>query len=127
MTIVDRRTRCFLSWRVVTNRDQWTAQDMVAEAPAQQYFSDQYHIYLELHYPQAQHEARPDKRETYSVEAGNSELRHYLARLVRRSRCFSRCLEALSAHVKLFVHAWNKRQLYRQQHPTYPSHLIDFV
>jgi IS1 family transposase len=127
MTVVDRASRCFLSWRVVTTRDQWTAQDMVCEAPAQHYFSDQYHIYLELHYPQAGHDARADKAETYSVEGGNAELRHYLARLVRRSRCFSRCLEALRAHVKLFVHAWNKRQLYRRQHPSYPAHLIDFV
>ena len=127
MTIVDRLTRCFLSWRVVTTRDQWVAQDMVCEAPAQSYFSDQFHIYLELYYPQAKHEARPDKCQTYSVEAGNSELRHYLARLVRRSRCFSRCLDALKMHVKIFIHAWNKRQLYRQQHPTYSTHLIDFV
>ena len=127
MTIVDRASRCFLSWRVVSNRDQWTAQDMVCEASARHYFSDQYHIYLELHYPEAQHETRSDKSETYSVEAGNAELRHYLARLVRRSRCFSRCLDALKAHVKLFIHAWNQRQLYRRQHPTYPAHLIDFV
>ena len=127
MTIVDRATRCFLSWRVVFTRNQWDAQDMVSEAPAHQYFSDQYHIYLELHYPEAEHEACAGKSETYSVEASNSELRHYLARLVRRSRCFSRCIEALRAHVKLFVHAWNKRQLYRLKHPGYPAHLIDFV
>ena len=127
MTIVDRASRCFLSWRIVSNRDQWVAQDMVGEAAARHYFSDQYHIYLELHYPEAQHEARSDKSQTYSVEANNSELRHYLARLVRRSRCFSRSLDALRAHVKLFIHVWNRRQLYRRQYPTYPSHLIDFV
>lgn len=127
MTIVDRASRCFLSWRVVTTRDQWVAQEMVCEAPAQRYFSDHYHIYLELHYPQAVHQARLDKAQTYSVEAGNAELRHYLARLMRRSRCFSRCLQALRAHVKLFVHIWNKRQLYRGQYPSYPAPLIDFV
>jgi IS1 family transposase len=31
----------------------------------------------------------PDKSQTYSVEADNAELRPYLARLARRSRCFS--------------------------------------
>ncbi|MBP9502950.1 MAG: IS1 family transposase [Candidatus Promineofilum sp.] len=36
-----------------------------------------------------------DKSETYSVEAGNAELRHYLARLGRKSRCFSRSIKAL--------------------------------
>ena len=41
--------------------------------------------------------------QTYAVEAVNAELRHYLARLNRRSRCFSNCIEALRAGVKLFV------------------------
>jgi hypothetical protein len=29
--------------------------------------------------------------------------------------------------VKLFVFAWNRRQLYRQQYPDYPAHLFNFV
>ena len=73
------------------------------------------------------HLAMGDKSETYAVEAGNAELRHYLARLVRRSRCFSRCINALRRHGKAFVHAWNRRQLHKQQYPKYPTHLIDFV
>jgi insertion element IS1 protein InsB len=68
-----------------------------------------------------------DKSQTYSVEGDNAELRHYLARLARKSRCFSRCIHALYTAVKLFVYYWNQRQLYRQLHPTYPLHLIDFV
>ena len=91
---------------------------MVCEAPAQQYYSDQFHIYLDLHYTDAQHEACSGKDETYGVEAGNAEFRHYLARLVRRQRCFPRRPEALRAHVKLFIHAWSKCQLYRREHPT---------
>ena len=68
-----------------------------------------------------------DKGETYRVEGMNAELRHYLARLQRRSRCFSRCAEALRRSVKLFVFAWNRRQLYRQQRPCYHADLINFV
>ncbi len=41
------------------------------------------------------HTAMKDKSETYSVEGENADLRHYLARLARKSRCFSRSLEAL--------------------------------
>ena len=60
----------------------------------------------------------PDKSEPYRVEGVNAELHHYLARL--------RCMDALKRSVKLFVYAWNRRQLYRQ-HLGYPAHLIDFV
>ena len=44
-----------------------------------------------------------DKRQTYSIEADNAELRHYLACLARASRCFSRSIQALRNAVKLFV------------------------
>lgn len=127
MTIVDRETRCFLSWRVVTERNSTVAQEMVYEAPARHYYSDFFQMYFNLHYGWGRYEALRDKSETYAVEAGNAELRHYLARLVRKSRCFSRCIESLRRHVKLFVHAWNRRQLYRQRYPDYPAHVIDFL
>ena len=127
MTIVDRDTRCFLSWRVVQERSEAIAQEMVYEAPAKQYYSDRFKMYLNLHYGVAHYWALFDKSETYSVEAGNAELRHYLARLARKSRCFSRCIQALIRHVKAFVHAWNQRQLYRRQYPGHEAHLMDFV
>jgi hypothetical protein len=59
------------------------------------YFSDQFATYNTLVYYPALHQALPNKSQTYSVEADNAELRHYLARLVRKSRCFSRCIYAL--------------------------------
>jgi len=55
-----------------------------------------------------------DKSQTYSVEAENAELRHYLARLARKSRCFSRCILALARAVNLFLFAWNRRQLFKR-------------
>jgi len=70
---------------------------------------------------------RPDKSQTYSVKGDDAELRHYLARLARRSRRFSRCIHALRAALRTFVFYWNQRQLYKQRHPTYSSRLIDFV
>jgi hypothetical protein len=69
----------------------------------------------------------PDKSETYRVEGVNAELRHYLARWARRSRGFSPCLQTLTRAVKLFVFAWNQRQLYCLRYPRYPAHLIHFV
>ena len=91
------------------------------------YYSDLFPPYQALVYTPGVHTPMPDKSETYRVEGVNAELRHYLARLARRSRCFSRCLQALRRAVKLFVFAWNRRQLYRQRFPHYPTSLIDFV
>jgi len=75
----------------------------------------------------AYHLSLSDKSETYSVEADNAELRHYLTRLVRRSRCFSLCLNWLNRHLKAFAHAWNKRQLHIRAYPYDKKHVIDFV
>jgi len=85
-------------------------QTLVNTAPsAHTYFSDGFGVYAQLMYPSA-HAVAPGKSETFSVEGDNAELRHYLARLARKSRCFSRCLWALGRAVDLFVYAWNKRQ-----------------
>ncbi|NJL57043.1 IS1 family transposase [bacterium] len=67
----------------------------------------------------------PNKSETFRVEGVNAELRHYLARLRRNTRCFSKCVQAFIRSVKLFVFAWNRRQLHRQRFPNYPAHLIN--
>jgi len=91
------------------------------------YYSDLFAGYRALIYTPGTHTPMPDKSETYRVEGMNAELRHYLKRLARKTRCFSRSFQALHRAVKLFVFAWNRRQLYRQRYPDYPSHLIDFV
>ena len=128
MTLVDRRTSCIVGWQVAGERTETDLQAMVDEAPqAAYYFSDLFALYRRLIYYPGTHTPMPDKSETYRVEGGNAELRHYLARLTRRSRCFSRCLQALTRAVKLFVFAWNRRQLYRLRYPRYPAHLINFV
>ncbi len=110
-------------------RDLETIQRLVDTPPhARCYYSDQFASYHEVVYFDSQtHRGLPNKSQTYSVEGVNAELRHYLARLHRRSRCFSRSLKALTAAVKLFVFAHNRRQLHHWRFPAYPTHLMDFV
>ena len=127
MTIVDRQTRCYLAIRVVWHRSQEVAQQMVDDSPADQYYSDQFPLYNSLTYRKGYHLSLSDKSETYSVEGGNAELRHYLTRLVRKSRCFSRCLDWLNRHVKAFAHAWNQRQMHNRERPFDKKHVIDFI
>src|SRR5215212_4163930 len=128
MTLVDRRTSCILGWAVDYERSQDTLQALVDGArQAAFYFSDLFAPYRTLVYTPGLYTPMPDKSETFRVEGDNAELRHYLARLGRRSRCFSRCIHALRRAVKLFVYAWNRRQLYHQRFPKYPAHLFQFV
>lgn len=100
---------------------------MVNSAPAQQYYSDTFPLYDSLSYRRGYHLSLADKSETYSVEGGNADLRHYLTRLGRKSRCFSRRLEWLNRHLKAFAHAWNQRQLHNRAYPFDKKHVIDFV
>lgn len=110
MTEVDRATRCIVSSAVVWERTGEALQDTIERAaPAPQYYSDAFPTDATRVYYPGTHAVAPGKSQTYSVEADNAELRHYLARLGRRSRCFSRSITALCRAVKLFVPAWNRR------------------
>ena len=126
--MVDRKTRCILGWAVVWVRTQEAIQLMIDEAPkAKWYYSDGFDAYKWLWYHFGRYEVSEGKSETYSVEGDNAELRHYLARLARKSRCFSRCPYALECALRLFVYAFNSRQLYKQRFPHYPAHVMNFV
>jgi IS1 family transposase len=128
MTLVERVSRCVVGWAVGPERSETVLQTLVDDAPqALFYFSDAFSTYDALIYKPGFHLSLPNKSQTYSVEADNAELRHYLARLARRSRCFSRDLTALARAIRLFVHAWNRRQLYHLDFPTYPAHVHQFV
>jgi IS1 family transposase len=127
MTMVERATSCIVGWEVSDQRSAAVMQELVDAAPqAVLYYSDAFPTYSALIYTPGIHIALTDKSQTYRVEGDNAELRHYLARLARRSRCFSRSIAALRRAVKLFVYAWNRRQLYKQRYPTYPAHLMEF-
>ncbi len=99
--------------------------------PTGQFFSDGLNVYPTSMYTlkndQAVHTVAPGKSQTYTVEAVNADLRHYLARLNRKSRCFSRCLEALRKAVQLFVYCYNRRRLFKQRYPKLKTALTDFL
>ena len=120
-----------MGFGVVWNRDWEAMQQVVDDAPpAYRYFSDGFNVYptlLTLLYAPGRHAVALGKSETFSVEGDNAELRHSLARLGRRSRCFSRCLWALTRAVGLFVYAWNRRQRAKRAFPKLPAHVCDFV
>lgn len=128
MTMVARQSACIVGYRVGHHRRETLMQERLDEAPqADVYFSDGLVTYGALFYAPGAHISVTDKSQTYTVEGVNTALRHYLARLGRRSRCFSRCLKALRRAVKMFVCVWNQRQLYRQKYPFYDANFIEFL
>jgi len=113
---------------VLWQRDRESIQALIDQSPtAKQYFSDEFPLYSSLVFYPGTLTISDGKADTYSVEGVNADLRHYLARLVRRSRCFSRCPFALECAIKLFVYCYNCRQLYKHKYPKYATHIIDFV
>jgi IS1 family transposase len=128
VTVGDRATRCILGYDVLWERTTEPLQELVERSPqAAQYYTDDFAPYHTLVYYPGRHAVALGKSQTYSVEAATAELRHSLARLGRRSRCFSRSLVALRRAVKLFVHAWHRRQLHKRAFPRYVAHVFDFL
>ncbi len=124
---MERVSRRFVAWAVTPHRGKELFESLVDAAPvASNYYSDQFSAWMASWYP-GQYEALPDKSQTYSVEGDNVELRHYLARLGRSNRCFSRCVHALTRAVDLFVRAWNARQEFKRRYPKLPAHVKDFI
>jgi insertion element IS1 protein InsB len=119
VTKVDRATRCLVGWAVTTERTADVMQAVADSGPeAALTYSDAYEGYTNLVYA-GQHLVSDGKDDTYTVESVNADLRHYLARLARRTRCFSRSLEALRTAITLFAYYFNQRCLERVTHPAY--------
>ena len=43
------------------------------------------------------------KAETYTIEGYNSLFRHYLARMRRKSKCYSKCIKILEYSIRLLI------------------------
>jgi IS1 family transposase len=126
--LVERASSCIVGSLASQKRDEATLQNLIDQSPEARWrYSDLLAGYKKLLYYPGKHIPLPNKSETYRVEGMNAELRHYLSRLQRCSRCFSRSVDALQRAVKLFTYAWNRRQLYPQKYPNDEARLFEFV
>ena len=125
MLAVARDTRLVVGCCVMRERSWRAMQEFVDRLPAaQRYCSDRLAVYQELWWPtQSEHVVSIGKEETYTIEGLNADLRTYLGRLKRRSRCFSRCWEALARAVRMFVWHYNRRRRLILEHPKYRNGL----
>lgn len=112
MIAVARESRLIVGEWVTPVFDAPGMQAMADRLPeASRYCTDGSEVYPEIIWPEAAwHHVSIGKEETYTIEGINADLRTYLGRLKRRSRCFSRSMEKLREAVRLFVWHYNRRR-----------------
>ncbi len=107
ITLVGRDTREIVGFDIALDKSRDLIQRLVDHSvKAHQYYSAAYSAYAEVRY-EGTHTSLKNKSQTYTVEGVNSDLRHYIAPLRRRSTCFFRSLETAKAIFKIFVNAFN--------------------
>lgn len=133
LTEISREPRQIVGFDVATDKSPERIQAMVDNAPpGDQYYTDGYSGYKDIVYPGKYTQNIHNKNDTFTVEGINSDLRHYIPVLARRSKCFSGKLEILKAVVTVFVDAYNSfgkaKYLYRLKRKTQevPFSVLDF-
>jgi IS1 family transposase len=107
--LISREPRQILSFSVSRDKSAQTIQGIVDAAPdAEAYATDGHTGYLDVIFPGEHIRNVRNKADTHIVESINADLRHFIAGLARRSRCFFRSLETLEAVLSIFVDAYNK-------------------
>ncbi len=135
MVAVSRHNRLIVGADVMWERS-WENMQTVADTLPQAncYCSDDLAVYSELIWPDcpdyeqgdegnSEHIISYGKEETHNIESVNADLRTYLGRLKRRSRCFSRCIHALRRAIRLFVWHYNRRQRAINRNPRLKGNL----
>ena len=136
MTMVSREPRQIVAFEVGNSIRSEYIQAMVDRSPtAESYYTDGSTVYLDVIFGGEHRRNIRDKSNTFIIEGSNADIRHYIAGLRRRSRCFFRSLETLKAVLTLFIHAYNQfgeaKRLYKVRHPAcgrdFPFNHLQFL
>jgi hypothetical protein len=122
MTMLSREPRQIVAFDVDKSVNSVRIQDMVdTTLQAENYYTDGGSSYLGVDFIGRHRRNVRDKSDTHNIEGSNADIRHYIAGLHRRSRCFFRKEETLKAVLGIFVYAYNKfgaaKLQYRLAHP----------
>ena len=109
MTMVSREPRQIVGFDVARDKSPERRQAIVDSAPdAKKYCTDGCLGYIDIIYPGQHIRNVSNKKDTFTVEGINADLRHYIPVLARKSRCFCRTVETLEAVIAIFIDAYNK-------------------
>jgi len=118
-----------LGFDIAEDKEPARIQKIVDDsADAKIYHTDGYLGYRDVIYP-GKHFYHYNKDETYTVEGINSDLRHYIPFLARKSKCFIRSLEMAKIILTIFVNAYRKFGEAKYNYPKYKNCycLTDFL
>ena len=109
---IARESRLIVGCCVMRELRWISMQEFVNRLPEAGYYcTDRLALYGEMTWPEGStHVISHKKEQTHNVESLNADLRTYLGRLKRRSRCFSRSWESLTRAIRLFVWHYNLRR-----------------
>lgn len=109
MTMISRIPRQIVGFRVDSSIKSSVLQEMVDSVPtAENYCTDGCLTYLDVVFGGKHVRNVHNKKDTHDIESTNSDVRHYVPGLARRSRCFYRSMETLDAVLSVFFDALNK-------------------
>ena len=118
ITLVSREKRQIVGYDIAFDKSRERIQQLVDKSPkANHYYSDSYSAYEEICY-YGTHASLKNKSQTYTVEGVNSDLRHYISSLRRKSKCFFRSLNTAKSVFKIFVNAFNNFALHKFLYPS---------
>jgi hypothetical protein len=120
--MLSREPRQIVAFDVDNSVNSEAIQKMVDDTlEADKYYTDGGQSYLGVDFIGRHKRNIHDKRDTHNIEGSNADIRHYIAGLQRKSRCFFRKEETLKAVLSIFVYAFNKfgeaKRQYRLRHP----------
>lgn len=109
MTMVSRFPRQIVGFAVDKSVNAKALQRIVdSTSSAKYYFTDGCSVYKDVDFLGRLKQNFENKSDTHNIESTNADLRHYIPTLKRKSRCFPRKRENLSAVLSVFVYAYNK-------------------
>jgi IS1 family transposase len=122
MTMVSREPRQIVAFEVDNAIRPEYIQAMVDRSPeAKNYYTDGGAAYLDVIFWGKHKRNVHNKSDTHIIEGSNSDIRHYIAGLRRKSRCFFRSKETLTAVLTLFINAYNQfgaaKHAFKARHP----------
>jgi IS1 family transposase len=140
MTTISRTPRQIVSFVASNALSLENLQAMTDSAPsADRYCTDGWRGYQGVVYGGKHYRNPHNKNDTHNIESTNADLRHYIAGLRRKSRCFFRTMQTLQAVLLVFINAYNRfghaKHKYRLARPhlllkdyfEYPFSHSDFV
>jgi len=109
MTMISRNPRQIVGFDVDNSILSSAIQAIVdSTEPAKYYCTDGLRGYLDVDFLGGHIYNTLDKSDTHYVASINSDLRHYIPILARKSKCFARSPETKRAVLAVFIDAYNK-------------------